>query len=47
MKDNNQLTFYTNINDEYTDFLKDDFTRSQINKLRRIYSELYIKKGYV
>lgn len=47
LKDNNQLTFYTNINDEYTDFLKDDFTRSQINKLRRIYSELYIKKGYV
>ncbi len=46
LKDN-KLAFYTNINDEYTDFLKDDFTRSQTNKLRRIYPELYIKKGYV
>ena len=24
LKDNNQLTFYTNINDEYTDFLKEE-----------------------
>ena len=47
LEDNNQLAFYTNINDEYTDFLKDDFTRSQTNKLKSIYPELYIKKGYV
>ena len=47
LEDNKQLAFYTNINDEYTDFLKDDFTRTQINKLKRIYPELYIKKGYV
>ncbi len=47
INDNDKPTFFTNINDTYTNFLKDDFTRTQINKLRRIYPELYIKKGYV
>jgi len=47
VNDDDQLFFYTNIEDEYTYFLKDDFTRTQINKLKRIYPELYIKKGYI
>ena len=47
INDNNQLTFFTNINDEYTYCLKNNLTRTQKNKLRRIYPELYIKKGYV
>lgn len=42
-----KITFCSKIDDEYTDFLKDDFTRKQTNKLRKIYPNLFIKRGYV
>ena len=46
-KPDEQLTFVSYTDDEYTYFLKDNFTRSQINKLRRIYPEMFIKRGFV
>ena len=41
------LTFVSYLDDEYTYFLKDNFTRKQINKLKRMYPEQFIKRGYV
>ena len=47
IKPDENLTFGTFIDDEFTYFLKDNFSRKQINKLKKIYPELYIKRGYV
>ncbi len=47
IKQNEKATFCSMIDDEYTDFLKDDFSRKQINKLKKNYPELFIKRGYV
>jgi len=47
IKPNDTLTFISYTDDEYTDFLKNDFTRKQINKLKKIYPEQFIKRGYV
>lgn len=41
------ITFASFSDDEYTDFLKNDFSRKQINKLKKIYPNLFIKRGYI
>jgi len=47
IKPEDTLTFISYTDDEYTDFLKNNFTRKQINKLKKIYPEQFIKRGYV
>ena len=47
IKNNDKVTLVSKTDDEYTDFLKNDFSRKQINKLRKMYPNLFIKRGYV
>ena len=47
IKQEDTLTFVSYADDEYTYFLKNNFTRKQINKLKKIYPEQFIKRGYV
>ena len=47
VKPEEEVTFSTLTDDEYTDFLKDNFSRKQINKLKKIYPDTFIKRGYV
>ena len=46
-KPEEKLTFLSYTDDEYTCFLKDNFTRSQINKIKKIFPEMFIRRGYV
>lgn len=47
LKPEDNISFSVLINDEYTDFFKNDFSRKQINKLKKIYPNLFIKRGHV
>lgn len=38
---------FQKLDNDYTDCLNQDFKRSQINKLKKIYPEQVIKKGYI
>ena len=44
---NEIIVFSSETDDAYSNFLKDDFSRKQINKLKRIYPEHVIKRGYI
>ena len=46
IKPDDNITFISYTDDEYTDFLKNNFTRKQINKLKKIYPEQFIRRGY-
>ena len=44
---NDKITIATDLDNAYGDFFKDNFTRKQINKIKRIYPEQFIQRGYV
>jgi len=45
-KPNDKLVF-KKLETDYTEVLNKDFTRAQINKIRRLFPEQFIKRGYV
>lgn len=47
IEDSESVILSSDIDNVYNDFLKNDFSRKQINKLKRIYPEMIIKRGYV
>ena len=47
IEESESVILSSDIDNVYNDFLKNDFSRKQINKLKRIYPEMIIKRGYV
>jgi len=46
MKDDEKITF-KELKSDYTEVLNQDFTKTQINKIKKIFPEQFIKRGYV
>ena len=46
IKEGEKMTF-KKLESDYADFLNKDFTKTQINKIKKIFPEQFIKKGYV